>query len=89
MTLIIETCATNYSQNSHGHLPLSANSSTDSGSADLLRHRVITRVLELGIVVHSVVIGISLSASGSATTVKPLIAAASLRHNSSLGLLQL
>ncbi|KAI6673398.1 hypothetical protein NL676_001304 [Syzygium grande] len=46
--------------------------STDS---DLLRHRVISQVLELGIVVHSVIIGISLGASESPSTIKPLVAA--------------
>ncbi|XP_027331715.1 zinc transporter 8-like isoform X1 [Abrus precatorius] len=44
-------------------------------SSDLVRHRVISQVLELGIVVHSVIIGISLGASESPKTIKPLIAA--------------
>ncbi|TKY57539.1 Zinc transporter 1 [Spatholobus suberectus] len=51
----------------HGSIP--------SPSTDLLRHRVISQVLELGIVVHSVIIGISLGASESPKTIKPLIAA--------------
>ncbi|XP_052200691.1 zinc transporter 1-like [Diospyros lotus] len=46
-----------------------------SASSDLLRHRVISQVLELGIVVHSVIIGISLGASESPKTIKPLVAA--------------
>ncbi|CAN1166439.1 Zinc transporter 1 [Linum perenne] len=50
---------------SHGH----------SHDSDLLRHRVVSQVLELGIVVHSVIIGISLGASGSTKTIKPLVAA--------------
>jgi zinc transporter 1/2/3 len=33
------------------------------------------KVLELGIVVHSVIIGMSLGASEDATTIKPLVAA--------------
>lgn len=33
------------------------------------------KVLELGIVVHSVIIGISLGASESSNTIKPLVAA--------------
>ncbi|CBI34137.3 unnamed protein product, partial [Vitis vinifera] len=45
------------------------------GSAELIRHRVISQVLELGIVVHSVIIGISLGASESPKTIKPLVAA--------------
>ncbi|XP_030470628.1 zinc transporter 5-like [Syzygium oleosum] len=56
----------------HGHSHGSI--STDSNS-DLLRHRVISQVLELGIVVHSVIIGISLGASESPSTIRPLVAA--------------
>ncbi|XP_061344108.1 zinc transporter 8-like [Gastrolobium bilobum] len=52
----------------HGSIPSSA-------STDLLRHRVISQVLEMGIVVHSVIIGISLGASVSPKTIRPLIAA--------------
>ncbi|OVA15699.1 Zinc/iron permease [Macleaya cordata] len=60
----------------HGHAHGSAFvSSEDSGSSDLIRHRVISQVLELGIVVHSVIIGIALGASESPSTVKPLVAA--------------
>ncbi|KAK2976649.1 hypothetical protein RJ640_008185 [Escallonia rubra] len=62
---------------SHGHAHGSAleESVEGSGSSDLLRHRVISQVLELGIVVHSVIIGISLGASMSPKTIKPLVAA--------------
>ncbi|KAK4279005.1 hypothetical protein QN277_016771 [Acacia crassicarpa] len=55
----------------HGH----AHGSSDSGSSQLLRHRVISQVLELGIIVHSVIIGISLGASESPKTIRPLVAA--------------
>ncbi|XP_052202802.1 fe(2+) transport protein 1-like [Diospyros lotus] len=41
----------------------------------LLRYRVVAMVLELGIVVHSVVIGLSLGASNDTCTIKPLVAA--------------
>ncbi|KAM1032433.1 hypothetical protein ACFX2I_036014 [Malus domestica] len=44
-------------------------------SFELVRHRVISQVLELGILVHSVIIGISLGASQSPKTIKPLVAA--------------
>ncbi|EXB53577.1 Zinc transporter 5 [Morus notabilis] len=47
----------------------------NSASSELLRHRVISQVLELGIVVHSVIIGISLGASESPKTITPLVAA--------------
>lgn len=56
----------------HGH----AHGSIEySGESELLRHRVISLVLELGILVHSVIIGISLGASESPKTIKPLVAA--------------
>ncbi|XP_068475307.1 zinc transporter 8-like [Phaseolus vulgaris] len=43
-----------------------------SHSSQILRHRVISQVLELGIILHSVIIGISLGASDSPSTIKPL-----------------
>ncbi|XP_027345808.1 zinc transporter 8-like [Abrus precatorius] len=55
----------------HGH----AHGQMSSHSSELLRHRVISQVLELGIVVHSVIIGISLGASESPKTIRPLVAA--------------
>ncbi|TXG48355.1 hypothetical protein EZV62_027649 [Acer yangbiense] len=59
----------------HGHAHGSAFVAENSAQSDLFRHRVVSQVLELGIVVHSVIIGISLGASQSAKTVKPLVAA--------------
>ncbi|XP_059662945.1 zinc transporter 8-like [Cornus florida] len=60
----------------HGHSHGSTTSlAEDSASSELIRHRVISQVLELGIVVHSVIIGISLGASESPKTIKPLVAA--------------
>lgn len=43
--------------------------------AQLLRYRVVAMVLELGIVVHSIVIGLSLGASNNTCSIKGLIAA--------------
>lgn len=61
----------------HGH----AHGSDESASgAQLIRHRVISQVLELGIVVHSVIIGISLGASDSSSTVKTLLIALSFHQ---------
>ncbi|CAK7345849.1 unnamed protein product [Dovyalis caffra] len=54
----------------HSHGPIDS-----SGLSQLIRHRVVTQVLELGIVAHSVIIGISLGASESPRTIKPLAAA--------------
>ncbi|KAL6841397.1 hypothetical protein ACP4OV_028915 [Aristida adscensionis] len=66
----------------HGHahgvmsvIAASSASSSDDGGAQLIRHRVIAQVLELGIIVHSVIIGMSLGASESASTIRPLVAA--------------
>ncbi|GMI77036.1 zinc transporter 1 precursor [Hibiscus trionum] len=59
----------------HGHAHGSISMLQRSDSAQLLRHRVVSQVLELGIVVHSVIIGISLGASESPKTIRPLVAA--------------
>ncbi|XP_041008534.1 zinc transporter 1-like [Juglans microcarpa x Juglans regia] len=58
----------------HAHGPV-AYLAQNPGSSELLRNRVISQVLELGIVVHSVIIGISLGASESPKTIRPLVAA--------------
>uniref|UniRef100_A0ACD5U217 Uncharacterized protein n=1 Tax=Avena sativa TaxID=4498 RepID=A0ACD5U217_AVESA len=63
---------------SHGHGVSAIIASTgasyeDDGGAQLIRHRVISQVLELGIIVHSVIIGMSLGASESASTIRPLV----------------
>ncbi|XP_010922625.1 zinc transporter 8-like [Elaeis guineensis] len=49
-------------------------------SDKLERNRVISLELELGIVVHSVIIGISLGASDSPSTISPLVAALSFHQ---------
>ncbi|XP_048431570.1 zinc transporter 8-like [Pyrus x bretschneideri] len=66
-----------HTHTTHGH----AHGAIDtSPSTELLRHRVISQVLELGIVVHSVIIGISLGASESPKTIKPLLVALSFHQ---------
>ncbi|XP_020573275.1 zinc transporter 3-like [Phalaenopsis equestris] len=52
----------------------------DASMAEKIRHRVISQVLELGVVVHSVIIGVSLGTSGSAKTIKPLLGALSFHQ---------
>ncbi|KAK6946301.1 Zinc/iron permease [Dillenia turbinata] len=47
----------------------------DHDGSRLLRHRVVAQVLEMGIVVHSVVIGLSMGASNNQCTIRPLVAA--------------
>ncbi|GKV06781.1 hypothetical protein SLEP1_g18625 [Rubroshorea leprosula] len=64
----------------HGHSHGSAIPSEDGSGSELLRHRVISQVLEIGIVVHSVIIGISLGASTSLKTIRPLIGALSFHQ---------
>lgn len=62
-----------HTHGSHGHAHGSAQ--VAGSSTEILRHRVISQVLELGIVVHSVIIGIGLGVSESPKTIKPLVAA--------------
>ncbi|CAN7070882.1 unnamed protein product [Brassica oleracea var. botrytis] len=90
ITLVIDSMATSIYSTSkkavgivpHGHGHGSGNGITlptkddDSESAQLLRYRVIAMVsIELGIIVHSVVIGLSLGATSDTCTIKGLIAA--------------
>ncbi|CAL1404006.1 unnamed protein product [Linum trigynum] len=49
--------------------------SGEDGGKQLMRYKVIAMVLELGIVVHSIVIGLSLGASNNTCTIKGLVAA--------------
>ncbi|XP_010544345.1 PREDICTED: zinc transporter 1 [Tarenaya hassleriana] len=66
----------------HGHSHGSASSPPDGElpATVLLRRRIVSQVLEVGIVVHSVIIGISLGASQSVETIKPLMAALSFHQ---------
>ncbi|AQK86625.1 zinc transporter 5 [Zea mays] len=54
----------------HGHAH-----GVDDDDDDLVRHRVVSQVLELGVVVHSLIIGMSLGASDFPSTVRPLVPA--------------
>ncbi|KAE9585006.1 hypothetical protein Lal_00018050 [Lupinus albus] len=64
----------------HGHSHVSVNSSEDSITSELVRKRIISQVLEIGIVVHSVIIGISLGTATSIDTIKPLLVALSFHQ---------
>uniref|UniRef100_A0ACD5WWN0 Uncharacterized protein n=1 Tax=Avena sativa TaxID=4498 RepID=A0ACD5WWN0_AVESA len=74
----VEASDTEHGAHFHGVSAAVASSSfageSDDG-AQLIRHRVISQVLELGIIVHSVIIGMSLGASESASTIRPLVVA--------------
>ncbi|XP_030518390.1 fe(2+) transport protein 1-like [Rhodamnia argentea] len=62
----------------HGHRHhgvAAAAAKVEPTSSQLLRYRVVAMVLELGIVVHSVVIGLGLGASSNVCTIKGLVAA--------------
>ncbi|KAG2641066.1 zinc transporter 8-like [Panicum virgatum] len=67
----------------HAHGSTALVAAVGGGEGDkehALRHRVIAQVLELGIVVHSVIIGISLGASEEPSTIKPLVVALSFHQ---------
>ncbi|KAG2327751.1 hypothetical protein Bca4012_036767 [Brassica carinata] len=81
LTLSIDTFATSSFNKSHCKASKtiadgeSGEPSVDSDKVQMLRTRVIAQVLELGIIVHSVVIGISLGASQSPEAAKALFIA--------------
>ncbi|GMY33149.1 zinc transporter 1-like [Fagus crenata] len=61
----------------HDHAHRSTNPSEGTNLPEVTRHRVIAQVLELGIVFHSIIIGVDLGASKSVATIRPLLAALS------------
>ncbi|KAM0005699.1 putative zinc/iron permease [Helianthus debilis subsp. tardiflorus] len=63
-----QVAAHNHATHGHAHGSISNLSQVD-------RYRIVSKVLELGIIVHSVVIGLSLGASESPKTIKPLVVA--------------
>ncbi|XP_031283809.1 zinc transporter 4, chloroplastic-like [Pistacia vera] len=60
----------------HGH----SHGFGDGDEENGVRHVVVSQVLELGIVSHSIIIGISLGVSNSPCTIRPLIAALSFHQ---------
>ncbi|KAJ8763740.1 hypothetical protein K2173_003522 [Erythroxylum novogranatense] len=58
-----------------GHSHTHYHPQTKYAGQQLLRYRVIAMVLELGIIVHSIVIGVSLGASSNTCSIKGLVAA--------------
>ncbi|KAK9065397.1 hypothetical protein SSX86_016780 [Deinandra increscens subsp. villosa] len=61
----------------HGHVH---GSMLENDDDEVRRYRIVSKVLELGIIVHSVIIGLSLGASKSPKTIKPLIVALSFHQ---------
>ncbi|XP_078158955.1 zinc transporter 5-like isoform X2 [Carex rostrata] len=59
----------------HGAAMVVDAATNGDGDSQLIRNRVISKVLELGIIVHSVIIGMSVGASDTPSTIRSLIAA--------------
>ncbi|CAM8961290.1 unnamed protein product [Rhodiola kirilowii] len=75
-----EACEGNvYEPVGHGHSH-SHSHGGDNGGHDGVRHVVVAQILELGIVSHSIIIGLSLGVSNSPCTIRPLIAALSFHQ---------
>ncbi|XP_051128558.1 fe(2+) transport protein 1 [Andrographis paniculata] len=68
----------------HGHGRVVGFGTLDGGGASsdhqLIRYRIVAQVLEVGIVVHSVVIGVSYRTSESVCTLRPLLIALCFRQ---------
>ncbi|XVE84137.1 hypothetical protein DITRI_Ditri16bG0145500 [Diplodiscus trichospermus] len=69
-----------HTHTTHGHAHGSASQSQQLVLSELIHQRIISQVLELGIVVHSMVIGISLGATENPDIVRPLLAALSFHQ---------
>lgn len=76
-----DACEGNVREHSHGHGSHGHSHGfggvVEDGS---VRHVVVSQVLELGVVSHSIIIGISLGVSQSPCTIRPLIAALSFHQ---------
>ncbi|GJS86951.1 Fe(2+) transport protein 1-like protein [Tanacetum coccineum] len=58
-----------------GHCHGDVTSGVNDHASQLRRYHMVAQVLELGIIVHSVVIGLSMDASDNMCTIRPLMAA--------------
>ncbi|XP_065851872.1 zinc transporter 1 [Euphorbia lathyris] len=82
----VERSSSVVDDHSHSHVHLHPHASAasldnqDLSSSELIRRRIISQVLELGILVHSLIIGISLGASNSVQVIKPLLVALSFHQ---------
>ncbi|KAJ1376056.1 Zinc/iron permease [Sesbania bispinosa] len=68
----------NEDEEAHVHSLALASETLDS--PDLLRYSIVSQILELGIVLHSIILGISLGVSESPNTIKPLVAVLSFHQ---------
>ncbi|CAI9282598.1 unnamed protein product [Lactuca saligna] len=70
-----QVAAHTHASHGHAHGSMTEGEDGSSGLSQVDRYRIVSKVLELGIVVHSVIIGLSLGASESPKTIKPLVIA--------------
>ncbi|KMZ72472.1 Zinc transporter 5 [Zostera marina] len=88
LTLMVDSFATGYLNRPNPNLNRAVvgipNNNNDqealNAPQELNRYRVIAQVLELGIVIHSIIIGIATGTSQSPSTIRPLIAALSFHQ---------
>ncbi|KAH6782986.1 zinc transporter [Perilla frutescens var. hirtella] len=73
-------CEGHQREDGHGHSHSHSFSFSSGDEEDSVRHIVVSQVLELGIVSHSVIIGLSLGVSHSPCTIRPLIGALSFHQ---------
>ncbi|KAJ9539121.1 hypothetical protein OSB04_031854 [Centaurea solstitialis] len=70
-----QVAAHTHASHGHAHGSMILVDSGSSGLSIVDRYRIVSKVLELGIIVHSVIIGLSVGASESPKTIKPLVVA--------------
>lgn len=75
-----DACEGNAPPQSHGHGHSHGHVGGVGDEDGSIRHVVVSQILELGIVSHSVIIGLSLGVSHSPCTIRPLIAALSFHQ---------
>nr|GEX76019.1 zinc transporter 5-like [Tanacetum cinerariifolium] len=70
-----QVAAHTHATHGHAHGSISHVDGVASSLSQVDRYKIVSQVLELGIIVHSVIIGLSLGASESPKTIKPLVIA--------------
>lgn len=75
-----EACEGHTKEHTNSHLHSHSHGFDAGDEENNIRHVVVSQVLELGIVSHSIIIGLSLGVSQSPCTIKPLIGALSFHQ---------
>ncbi|PWA89977.1 Zinc/iron permease [Artemisia annua] len=70
-----QVAAHTHATHGHAHGSITHVDGVASSLSQVDRYKIVSKVLELGIIVHSVIIGLSLGASESPKTIKPLVIA--------------